>query len=228
MNDHEFDENLETDNGNSPETINIGETFRLFVPNKTTTEISNGDYGYKGFPIFESKVMLDTKGLLPKLPITASAYPSYKNKSQAFAPFSPEDGYQVTTEDFGKETRINKKVDIIRDNGDDIISSPLSLSVHIERPDSERDDKLTPEDLSLLKRLRFQVFFPNGLRFEARGKNTQENGDTSFAYAFYPVDTGPLVPVPILNYEGLQIALPADLEKLQHIEGMFLLAPPQM
>jgi len=221
----EFNETPETGKHAPPETIHIGESFRLFTPNRTKTEISSGDWGYKGYPIFDSRILLDTKGLLPKLPIVAHAFPAYKNKAQAFAPFFPDDGYQVTAEDFDAATRGNKKAEIVRDNMHDISSSPLLLGVYIERDEPDREIKLTSDELLFLKNLRLQVSFPNGLGFEAKSEDIRENGDTGFSHTFYPIDTGSLAPVPSLYEGGLQIALPAELEQLQHIEGMFLSAP---
>ncbi len=224
----EFNEAPEPINTPPTETVQIGETFKLFVPNRTRTETSSGDYGYKGFPIFDSRVSLGTKGFLPKLPVLAHAFPAYKNRAQAFAPFFPEDGYQVTSQDLDKNTRLNKKADLIRFNSEDILSSPLLLGVYLERDEPDRANKLTEEELRFLQQLRLQVFFPNGLRFEARSKDIRENGDASFHDGYYPIDSGPLAPVPHLYTEGLQIAVPGDLEKLQQIEAMFLLSPPNL
>lgn len=222
--------------GISPsETVRIGQTFRLFPHHRTamTTPLRDAKE-YEGIPEFESGVVLDTNGLLPDLPIELSAEAIYKNQVQAFTPFSPEDGYQVTTEDFDGEKRVKKRY---KDSEDfkDIKSSPLVLFVHADRLNTQLlgllddNDRFTHEALETLIRLRLQLFFPNGLRFEARPElNRYNSGNIDFFGGYYPVDAKPLAVPGYMRFNldhGLQIALPAKGEKLQQIDGQFLLAP---
>jgi len=218
----------------STEIVKIGQPFKLFAPHRTTVTVPERDSEvYRGIPELESEIALDTSGLLPQLPIHISTGAIYKNRLQAFTPFNPQDGYQVTAEDFDGRARENK-VSSNPDDRQDIKSSPLALMLSVDREISralgilEGDYQFTPHSLDVLNRLRFRVMFPNGLRFESRPQfDIFNTGNLEFFGAFHPVDTRPLA----VGYrgrpmeEGLQIALPANLEALQMIDGEFLLAP---
>lgn len=218
------------------EMIRVGESFKLFSQRRTMMTIPERDaMMYQGLPDFESHITLDTNGLLPPIPIDIYTLAIYKNKMQAFTPFSPQDGYQVTTDDFEAETRVAKR-SANPDDRHDIQGSPLVLALHAGREDFsalgllDKGNQFTAEALRTLNRVRLQLAFPNGLRFESRPQfNIFQSGNLEFFGGFYPVDAKPL-PIPgymrFLMDEGLQISLPAEGKKLQAIDGEFLLAPP--
>lgn len=219
----------------STEIVKIGQPFKLFAPHRTTVTVPERDSeAYRGIPELESEIALDTSGLLPQLPIHIRTGAIYKNRLQAFTPFNPQDGYQATAEDFEVGARENKRyADIVR-GMHDIKSSPLALMLTADREISRAlgilggDYQFTPHSLDVLNRLRFRVMFPNGLRFESRPQfDIFNTGNLEFFGAFHPVDTRPLAVGQRRHpmEEGLQIALPANLEALQMIDGEFLLAP---
>ena len=217
-----------------PEVVRIGQSFKLFSPERTSVTIPESDCkAYEGFPALESRVVVDTNGLLPHLPLEIYACAIYKNQSQAFTPFRPADGYQVTVEDYDGEARIAKRYKN-SDNSEDIKSAPLVFGLYSDRDAwqalgiLDENYRIIQQSFEDLNRLRLHVSFPNGLRFESRPQfNRFNTGNIEFFGGFYPVDARPL-PVPTHNIyqmeEGLQIALPADPEMLQMIEGEFLLA----
>jgi hypothetical protein len=185
-------------------------------------------------------VLLDTHGLLPRFPLEVATIATWKHRSQAFAPFHPEVGYQVTREDFEAGARREKVVTLSRENNRDIVGHPLVLGVYADGRDLASLGLVAPDERyhnvyrfggdawSIISRLSLQVQ-ANGLRFASRvDRGELSGGDIAFHDAFYPFDSGPLAVLRASNgtplySEGVQIALPDHPDLLATMAGRITL-----
>jgi hypothetical protein len=222
----------------SPE-IHLGQRFPIFPAQHTSAITRLPGWGYEGIPRYEAQAILQTD-LLPPMPVTFSAFPTWKHYSQALTPATPERGYQFTPEDYDPRTRQQKLAPMLMGQSEDIPGNPMLLSADIGYEDIKalglhhQPHELPyfrPEVAEQLQRLRLQLFFRSvgtSQRYEAAPDYplTAEQS-VAFFQGFYPIDFGPL-PVPA-GYEwdlsaGVQIAVPNDAASLGQIEGRFLLA----
>ncbi len=206
-----------------PERIKIGQAFTIFPVDRIHTDTSIAE-GYEHLPSYAFEANLSIDGVAPELGFTFSAGGGYKNSRQAFTPFTPELGYQVTSEDFDATLRHQKDFELReRGLGRDVPGTPFLFGAYAQLPPL---DKLTPEELLIISSLRFQLYFPNGLAFEARA-SSEGVYDINFAEGYYPIDTGPLASPrwSLLMHNGLQIALPENPKVISLIQGCFYIAP---
>jgi len=216
----------------------VGEWFPIFPPDRTVEEMPNADVPWAHVPRFTRYVSLDTQGLLPLLPVEFATVASAPSKYQAFTPFQPDLGYQVTDEDFAPVTREEKAFgpgSVYRGSVyHSMPEAPLCLGVFINRRDIESLGIVTsrvteegwplydfhPKAAAILSGLRLHVEFPQST-FAAR----PEIGDATLEFFedFHPVDTPPLGRPDRVWPSGLQLALPPDPTLLAQIHARFLL-----
>jgi hypothetical protein len=217
--------------------LQLGQRFQVF-PQASTEPIPRlPGWGYEAVPKYEAKAVLRVEELAP-LPITFSALPTWKDRTQAFAPFAPALGYHITVEDFDPTTRAEKLAAMVAAGMSDIPGNSLELGAGIPKEEAIRlglqephptldCTRYTPEAFEVLAALRFQLFFPGGIGLEAAPDPHQlAVGEVSFMDGFYPFDFGPL-PIPRgyrhLLSEGLQVAVPSEPNVLQQIKARFVL-----
>jgi hypothetical protein len=217
--------------------VALRERFLLFPLERTEQRTRAPGWGYDAIPTFVSTATLDVDGRLPLLPMQFWVAASGVDANQAFTPFQPELGYQVTNDDFDPMTRSWKVTQSpYRDRQLRAIPQALSAVSAALDPDARvlatmLDPEagpiplFRPEVRAVLARLQFQVVFPTGARFAAE----PEIGSGSVVYddGFYPFDAGPLA-VPDtggahLWSPGLRLAVPPDPGRLAQIEGRFVL-----
>lgn len=154
----------------------------------------------------------------------------------SIAPFDPELGYQIDSEDMNTDSRIQKHLRLYHDakprNSIDKQKAPYFLHVwsgSTRKLLSKRN--VSQESIALLNRLRILIIFPRS-SFEARSQYRDEDDPIEFR-DYYPVDSGP-IPTPFpysrehitfdhVIREGFFLKLPSDPEKLAQIRAKFAL-----
>lgn len=222
------------------EVVSLNQKFILFDPNRTS--IQESAEAYSKVSKFISAFSLRTE-ILPNLPLTVNTWPIFASKTIAITPFSPGLGYIITEEDYDLETRI-KKIKGLKGNQlfdasrIDFEKAPLYISVVSESKDLKKIglasptispyiDDLKPELLSVLPRLRLQLFFPDS-EYEAQSEEDEFRFEN-----FYPSELGPLPSSDIKkrdpliriieDREGLMLCVPSDQKQLQSIQAQFVL-----
>lgn len=235
--DNHHDIRSALERGDAPERILVGERFMLFPSHRSRVQWAPPGDLHADAPRLHSRVLLHTD-LLPPVPVDLDTVATWKDRSQAFAPFTPELGYHVTAEDFDPVRREEKLAAMLAAGTRDIPGNPLEIAAGIPREavirlglqapyPTQEWTGYTADASDVLATLRFQLFFPNGMRLEARSEGSQFGArDVFFMDGFYPFDTGPLrVPTGYRHLigAGLQVAVPADPTLLAQIEGRFVL-----
>lgn len=198
--------------------VTLNKEFKLFDPRFTILDHKQEMFGGKKY-VSQRALRRDK---IPDLKFDAENNPAHLEKILAFTPFNPEEGYQLDERDMKKEER-NKKIidfDTRKYIGQRFANSYLTVESHGIDPNLH-------EALSLL---RLQLF-PPGLSFEGKPREDYlEKGAFIFTH-FYPLDTGELPGrIKTNRYslrEGLILAVPSDLEKLEQIRARFVFAPKQ-
>lgn len=167
---------------------------------------------FQAFSFQPRKLYLDL-GLTPKalVPVWIKTLTGLDGKwdlGDSLFPFEPEKGYRITNEDFDSKKRQEKleglrgvMVDMrgyewLTGATDQVALEELGLTTELRT--------LQPRISMVLKKLVLQLFFPNGLAFEAR----EREGGEGFWGGFYPLDTGKLP-----GHDGdLCLYLPKDID----------------
>ena len=201
------------------EIIRIGQRFNLFKPERTLED----DFG------FRSKINLATGSFMSRVTVIAERFEQRRSGpiSRYFHPFNPEEGYQITQENFELQTTIEKHRKL------DISGKRPFKKYLIPWFNSLRDDEAVnahlynealgkkifkPEILEELKRIRLQLFFPTNTH-EGKPDGGMLGGGHITIWQFLPPG------IDSLPFEELNIAVPE--EKLYQMEGEFILVHEQ-
>lgn len=225
------------------EIVRLNKDFVLFDPERTEPKSTT-----HGVTNFHSYFYLDGVSDLPQLPFRVSAE-AIENVPQinAFTPFNPEIGYQLSQEDFDLGTRIDKVEKITKESNPkiDFAKAPLGLFVLADLPEfdqglfrihaPDRDlFEFKPEVHGIIKRLKLLLSFPTGTFESTRLSGTRSSKRITFEF-FQPVDAPdlptaiylPPAPYYTLVAPGLDIFMPSDQEKLGQIRARFILLPEE-
>jgi len=223
---------------NTVETVQPGEKFLLFRPERSGTAIRHTDRG--AFAGIKAGVRLKTSFLPAALHISIATAPYIMERATVITPFDRDLGYPLDAEDLSLRSRKAKlsrmKLELARS------IEGLYLFVFAADEDQPLHGMMqslmiedvyfpAPGNTSLLHYLYLTLTFPNGSSFTARAlPNTGRLG--ILFNTFFPSDTGPL---PVENSsstkqavkleEGLKLLLPFHLELLQSIQATFLFLP---
>ena len=204
-----------------PETIRLGQRFVLFKPERTLED----HFGFRS----RSAINLIERSSIIRISVLASRLErrEYGSPSRYLHPFSPNEGYQITQEDFDLQALIEKHrmLDVLGDIPTKKYLVPwfnslrddetLNSNLYTESVDKKR---FKPEILDQLKKIRLQLFFST-ITYEGRPNvGMLENGHITI-WQFLPPG------VNFLPFNDLSIAVPE--EKLYQIEGQFLPAQKQ-
>ncbi len=213
------------------EIIRLDARFPLFLPDRTTNHRDpEGDY--PEIARDESTVMLDTEGLLPRIPMAFATWGVWKTKGFSIVPFEPEIGYQVDMDDYSTVSRQKKMQQ--RLDSEELKQHPLMLVAH-DSTEMMEESGVTlgneeyffrPDVWSAVRSLRFNVDFPSGMRLESRPERRKLREGRILFDRFYPVDSGPMPPtvlMPDFHSDGLMVAVPSDRHALEQIRGSFRL-----
>jgi hypothetical protein len=86
----------------------VGEWFPIFSSEGTEIRLPGEEAEYPDVPRLSSTVLLDSAGVLLRLPVGFTCLPAWKTRAQAFTPFAPRLGYHVTCEDGEPAARVAK------------------------------------------------------------------------------------------------------------------------
>lgn len=190
---------------------------------------------------------LQARALLLHSPKLASVIEPPKSTSlSGITPFDPEVGYQITKEDTNPQAR-KEKVKLLRQQGGKDISDKVQLWLSfftsaeelekagiVTRLMRDWDREQVPyfvaknsDYYNFLKSLRLNLSFPTGVVCESRPEAFGAKNEIIHIefMNFYPLDTGPLPSLGIFEgvmppvFEGFEVLLPNDLEKLKQIEA---------
>jgi len=223
---------------NTVETVQPGEKFLLFRPERSSTAIRYTDRG--AFAGIKAGVRLKTSFLPAALHISITAAPYIMERAAVITPFDRNLGYPLDAEDLSLRSRKAKMSRMKPELAQSI--EGLYLFVFAADEDQPFHGMMqsfmleearfpTPGNTSLLHHLYLTLTFPNGSSFTARA--LPDAGRLGMLFnTFFPSDTGPL---PVENTastkqavkleEGLKLLLPFQLELLQSIQAAFLFLP---
>lgn len=196
----------------------VGESFPLFDANGLI--LSSEYFGKKAFM---QPFQLGLEDLDQPLSLLIYAGVDHGHKGHVMTPFQPELGYQITQEDFSIGGRWQKTARLGMENID-FNQNPLSLEINcgnINEVSLRCPHDYSEVALRTIRNLRLQFYFPTS-SFEARAWLPALASGTILFEHFYPLDLGPM-PVDNRLYEGLNIFVPSDLDKLQQIAARFVL-----
>jgi hypothetical protein len=227
---------------NTVETVQPGEKFLLFRPERNGTAIRHSDGG--AFAGIKAGIRLKTSFLPSSLNISIATAPYIMERSAVITPFDRNLGYPLDAEDLSLRSRKSK----ITRMKLELAGSIEGLYLFVFAADEDQPfhgmmqslmmDSVyspMPGSTSMLHHLYLTLTFPNGSSFTARAlPNTNRLG--MLFNTFFPSDTGPL---PVENpssstqvvksatnmEEGLRLLLPFNLELLQTIQATFLFLP---
>lgn len=194
--------------------------FQIFPLIKTQKRYSNVGKTY----IYDRKVLLDTKGVLPPLPIRLYAGATHMSRSNALSPYTI-DGNQLTGENI------------------DYTAAPLSLdaSIHnavlrnikLTEQTQTFPDPLLPEVKEILSRLRFHVALPRRDTLELGQPiyDTFVSRPDEISFALGELSFRHFTPQESPSHSkkastGYFLMLPSDDTIIQKIQGQFIMMPP--
>ncbi|SRR6266699_789486 len=212
--------------------------FQLFPQDKTRKWFTNVGKTY----IYDRKILLDTDGLLPELPIRLYAGATHMSHISALSPYT-NDGYQFTGKETNPEHRAHILGTIDREKEIDYARAPLSLdaSIHnavlrnmkLTEQKQTFPDPLLPGAREILSRLRFHVALPRRDTLDGEQPHydtfISRPDETAFALGelsfrhFSPQDSPTLQKK---STEGYFLMLPSDDNIIQNIQGQFIMMPP--
>ena len=208
--------------------ISLGEEFHLFDPQYKIQRQHSERFETDGFV---STIILNVKDV--KIPIDINALASIEAPFSA-TPFDPEIGYQITPEDFTPDR--DKKIEGMYHQLEKaplelyITSDPMRLNQEgLNKKIGEYQNQFSSDMLGLLNKLRILLIFPTGA-FEAKPEFDDIARNLISFFEFYPVDSGHLYSIFGENgtkWEGVNLFLPSDPEKLAQIRARFVMVDEQ-
>lgn len=218
-----------------PETVRLNQKFPLFKPGINLPTLVGGIKQELG-PI----AILEEPNVIPLMPISIflRGLNFHYESVASITPLNPNEGYRFTKEDLDPIKRAIKN-----DGKRGFVDNPASffyLSVGASFIKKNSDlfrvvngkNFFKEELLEVLRKIRVQLSFPNGLYEAEPGTDSLENSGELLFYSFYPMDMGPLSRAPE-DYgkigsqylrKGHELRLPKDSKELSKIEARFFLA----
>ena len=204
-----------------PEIVKPGIRFQLFKPERIVPYSGPGPTGIG----FESTITLRMEGL-PDLEFVISAPQlQFDELPVSFIFLGPKEkeykGYTITEEDLDPKLRWEKHKKAISEDSNEPLDQYLALSIS-----APLNKELKQEQINVLKRLRLRLISD----IKAEGKpnedlTTEDPFEDSLRLDyFYPLELGPLPKGKEGVPEGQRICIPNDKEKIQTIQGIFVIA----